>query len=50
MSNQAFNIRKTMPSPRELREAIDTKEYAREMRAGIDSWAEYLVETGRIYQ
>ena len=48
MSNQAFNIRKTTPSPRDLREAIDTREYVRELRA--ESWAEYLIETGRIYQ
>ena len=48
MSKQAFSTRKTAPSPRELREAIDTREFDREMRA--ESWAEYLIETGRMYQ
>ncbi|QRY51764.1 hypothetical protein [Mycolicibacterium septicum] len=48
MSKQAYSIRKVQPSRRELRDMITTREIARELRA--QPWAEYLIETGRIYQ
>lgn len=46
MSKRAERYRHTSMSKRELLEELDFQESARE----IDAWAEYLIETGRIYQ
>lgn len=50
MSKSADHLRRTQPSRRELRDGITMKEYARDIREGIQTWADYLIETGRIYQ
>lgn len=50
MSAQAIRYRRTMPTRQELREQIENREIAQELRAGLQSWADYLIETGRAYQ
>lgn len=50
MSKQASRYRRTMPTRQELRDQINNREIARELRAGLQSWADYLTETGRAYQ
>ncbi|AEK08276.1 hypothetical protein FGG20_gp209 [Mycobacterium phage Baka] len=50
MSKAAIRYQKRQPSPRDLRDELNMREMAAEMRAGLQDWAEYLIETGRIYQ
>ncbi|WPH57862.1 hypothetical protein [Mycobacterium phage WXIN] len=50
MSKQAIRNRKAMPTRRELRDQITARETVQDMRAGLRSWSEYLMETGRAYQ
>ncbi|AEK09595.1 hypothetical protein LITTLEE_218 [Mycobacterium phage LittleE] len=50
MSKAAIRYQKRQPTPRDLRDELDAREMAAEMRAGLQSWAEYLMDTGRIYQ
>lgn len=50
MSKQAIRNRKALPTRRELRDELDSRELFQEFKQGISSWADYLIETGRIYQ
>lgn len=50
MSKSAIRNRKALPTRWELRNELTMRELAAEAREGIQSWADYLIETGRIYQ
>lgn len=49
MSKQSARYRR-VTRRHTIREQLDAQEYAREMRAGIQQYADYLTETGGAYQ
>lgn len=49
MSTSAIRYRRTLPTRNELREELNAREWEKDTRA-MQEWADYLTETGRVYQ